>query len=468
MGGSLVAQIVVGIIAQVILAAILTPHDFGVFALVVSISLLFSSIGNFGIKTLMSQRTPGDIAALRSPVFRVGMVAAVVAAGLMAAAAPFAAELLDEPDLTGLLLITALAFVLKPFTAITTALLQAHLRFRGVALALLAAATAHYVVAIVMAEAGAGPLSLVVGLQVNAVVLAVSLWLLSRRERAAVVPAAVTTRDAAGMLTWPVAGEVAVDATGRLDFLMLGLFVRTEVIGLYYFGYQLVVRLNELLTGVARNVLYPALAQIPDDPERQAAGVHRAAVLLTLGGGAVAAVLIAALFPIEEILWGGRWEAAVPTMMLLATVAPGQAVQAAVEQLLKVRGNFRRWAGVITARAVGSALVALGVGVILGDRADATAIAAAIATFVTVEAIVEVVVIGRRLGLPVGRFWWSTLPLWVILTGAGWAAAWAVSRLDAPAWPAAVAGAVLVAAVASAVLLVARRRGLVDLAHFTG
>ncbi len=468
MGGSLVAQILVGLVAQVILAAILTPRDFGVFALVVSISLLFSSVGNFGIRTLMSQRTPVEISGLRSPVFRVGILAALASAALMAATAPLAAKVLDEPALTGLLLISAGAFVLKPFTAITTALLQAHLRFRGVAVALFAAATAHYVVAIVMADSGAGALSLVVGLQVNAVVLAGFLWFLSRRERRVAAPAAVGTRQAAAMLAWPVAGEVAVDATGRLDFLMLGLFVRTEVIGIYYFGYQLVVRLNELLTGVARNVLYPALAQIPDDPGRQEAGVQRAGVLLTIGGGAVAATLIAALFPIEEILWGGRWEAAVPTMMLLATVAPGQAVQAAVEQLLKVRGHFRRWAGVITIRAVGSALVALAVGATLGADADATAIAAAIASFVTIEAIVEVVVIGRGLGMPVGRYWWSTLPLWSLLVGAGWGAAWVVSRLDVAPWPAAVIGGGIVGVVASAALFVARRRGLVDAARFSG
>ncbi len=462
MGGSLVVQILIGIVAQVVLAGILTPRDFGVFALVVSLSLLFSSIGNFGIKTLMSQRTPDEIASLRPPVFRVGMLAAVLAAGLMAATSPVAAAVLDEPDLVRLLLITSAAFVLKPFTAITTALLQAHLRFAQVALAFLAAAVSHYVVAIVLARSGAGALSLVVGLQVNAVVMATVLWATSRHERRVRVASDISPRGAARMLAWPLAGEAAVDATGRLDFLMLGLFVRTEVVGVYYFGYQLVVRINELLTGVARNVLYPALAQIPDRPERQAAGVQRAAVLLTLGGGIVAAALVASLFPIEEILWGGRWEAAVPTMMLLATVAPGQAVQAAVEQLLKVRGRFRRWAGVITIRAVGGAVVALGVGLVLGEAADATDIAIAIAAFVTVEAIVEAIVVGRDLGLPVFRYWATTFPPWVILLGSGWAAAWLVSRLETRPWVGVMLGMGIVGVVGLLVVGAAWRAGHLD------
>ena len=40
--------------AQVILANILSAHDFGLFALVVSVSYVLSSVGNFGFKTLMA------------------------------------------------------------------------------------------------------------------------------------------------------------------------------------------------------------------------------------------------------------------------------------------------------------------------------------------------------------------------------------------------------------------------------
>ena len=156
-----------------------------------------------------------------------------------------------------LLLVTASTFLLKPYTAIATAVLQARLEFARVAWALLLAAVSHYVVAIILAEAGYGALSLVVGMQVNAVVMVVALWVFSHRHTEPRAPGAVSTRDAATMARWPLAGEVAMDATGRIDFLMLGLFVTTEVVGLYYFAFQLVLRLNELLSGVARNVLFP-------------------------------------------------------------------------------------------------------------------------------------------------------------------------------------------------------------------
>jgi PST family polysaccharide transporter len=461
MGGSLGLQVGIGLIAQVILANILSAHDFGLFALVVSVSYVLSSVGNFGIKTLMAQRTPGEIAAIRRPMFRAGMWAAALSALLLVAISPLAAAILDEPDLQGLLLVTASTFLLKPYTAIATAGLQARLRFARVAWSLLAAAIAHYVVAIALAEAGAGALSLVIGMQVNAVVMVATLWLLSRGDEQERPAATVSTRQAAAMVRWPLLGEVAMDATGRIDFLMLGLFVPTEVVGVYYFAFQLVLRLNELLTGVARNVLFPALAQIPDRIERQAEGVLRAGTLLALAGGAVAAALIASLFPIEEILWGGRWEASVPAMMLLASVAPGQAVQSAVEQLLKARARFRRWTAVIGVRAVGSAAVALAAGAVLGDGATATGIAVAITVFIVVEAVLEVIVIGGGLGIPVGRYWATALPIWALFVAGGWGVVGIVSGWNLDPWIAAAVSMGMVAVFAAAVGAAVWRLGII-------
>lgn len=445
MGGSLGIQVVIGLVAQVVLATILTAHDFGLFALVIAVSYVLSSVGNFGIRTLMAQRTPGEIAALRAPVFRAGMWAAVISALLLVAVSPVAASVLDEPELKGLLLVTAATFLLKPYTAIALAALQARLRFANLAVALLAATVAHYVIAILLAEAGHGALSLVIGTQVSAVVLAITLWAVSRRDVTPRVEPSITTREAATLSRWPLAGEVAMDATGRVDFLMLGLFVPTEVVGVYYFAFQLVLRLNELLTGVARNVLFPALSRISSHHERQGAAVLRAGTLLALTGGAAAAVLIASMLPMEEILWSGRWEGAVPAILLLATVAPGQAIQAAVEQLLKARAHFRRWTAVITVRALGSAMVALGVGAALGDTATATAIAAAIAVFIVVEAVIEVALVGGRLGIPVGRYWARALPIWAVLVAGGWGVVGLASMWSVDPWLAAAASVGMVA-----------------------
>jgi len=65
MGGSLGIQVGIGLVAQVILATILTAHDFGLFALVVAVSYVLSSVGNFGGQARMGYIEVLDGAASR-------------------------------------------------------------------------------------------------------------------------------------------------------------------------------------------------------------------------------------------------------------------------------------------------------------------------------------------------------------------------------------------------------------------
>jgi PST family polysaccharide transporter len=419
-------------------------------------------VSGFGISTLMAQRTPAEIGLIRAPVMRAGLRAAAGVSVVLAAIGPLAARVFDEPDLLWLLLVNASTFIVKPYAAMATAALQARLQFGQVAWPLLVSAVAHYTTSIVLAAAGMGAMSVMIGFQVQAIVYTVMVWALSRRvDEMRPAEQTTSTRQAAVMARWPLAGEIAMEAVGRIDFLMLGLFVPTQVIGMYYFAYQLVLRLNALLTGVARTVLFPALSQISERTDRQTAGVLRAGTLLALVGGAAAAALIASMFSLEEILWSGRWENAVPAMMLLASVAPGQAAQAAVEQLVKARGHFRRWTGIIAVRSVWSALVALVVGIVLGGGATATGIALAIAVFAAIEAIVEVLVIGGGVGVPAGRYWATTLPFWFALVAIGWGVVWIVSGWSLGPWTATVAALGLVGILSLSVAAIAWRIGIV-------
>jgi hypothetical protein len=95
-------------------------------------------------------------------------------------------------------------------------------------------------------------------------------------------------------------------------------------------------------------------------------------------------------------------------------------------------------------RSAGSALAALATVAILGDDSTATWIAAAVAGFLVVEALVEVLVLAPGLGIPPVRYWRSTLPTWVVLVAAGWGVAWLASGWSLGPWAAALASAGLV------------------------
>ena len=211
---------------------------------------------------------------------------------------------------------------------------------------------------------------------------------------------------------------------------------------------------------MTRNVLFPTLSRIEETPERQSAGVVRAGTAAGPRAGAAAAAALSRAVPHRRDPVGGRWEAAVPAMMLLASVSRG-------------RPSPRRWnscskRGPCSVAGPGSwwcvlraqPLVALGVVAVMRDTATATAIAAGVGIFLVVEALLEVVVVGPGLGIAPGSYWRTALPSWLVLVAAGWLVVGLSTLWSLSPWPAAVASLALVGAVAMIVAAVMWRRGL--------
>jgi hypothetical protein len=135
-------------------------------------------------------------------------------------------------------------------------------------------------------------------------------------------------------------------------------------------------------------------------------------------------------------------------------VLPAQIGTSAPEQLLKARGSFRLWTGVLTAKAGGVAVVALALGLTAERGLTAARIGAAIALVVLISAALEVSVLAGRLGFSSIRFWRNVAAVWLpqtaiglivaaILTSSGMNS---VAALAIAALSAAVAGAVTASA----------------------
>ena len=154
---------------------------------------------------------------------------------MLVALSPFAARLAEEPDLHGLLLVTASTFLLKPFTGSRRdppgppsvlpgrkALLRRRCPLRR---------GDH------LAEADVGDLSLVVGLQVNAVGWStVALWLFSRGRRRGSDRRSPPAGRGTGQ--WPIAGEIAKEPGHRLPHDQVFYPPRSSAI--YHFAFILI------------------------------------------------------------------------------------------------------------------------------------------------------------------------------------------------------------------------------------
>lgn len=419
MGASFGVQAVAGIGAQILLGFWLSPFDFGVFALFISTVFVFDILAVGGIRTSLTRQARDSIDRSAPVALQASFLLAVTVAIFLVVLSPLVARLFSEPALVPALVFGAVALPLRSYSTVAIPVLQARLEFRTIAIAMSVSTFVRYGVAVGLAAIGWGSMALVVGIVAGVAVLSASLV---PTTISAARPRGFQWRPVVGFLRlsrWALSGDVAAGGAIRADYFVLGFFVPTAVLGAYYFAFQLVARVADLMLSISRNVLFPALAQLGGDKFRQVRGIRAAGAAFAIGGGVGTAALIANLPWIEQLIWGGIWASVMPAAVILAMVLPIQIALTSPEQLLKARGLFKKWTVVLLARAGGAAAVALGLGIFTPGELTPTVIAVAMAAFLLVEALVEMGVLSRVLSYPLIKYWQVVLPLgvWFVLTG---------------------------------------------------
>lgn len=170
--------LVLGFARMVLLARLLTPADFGLFALASFFAGLFQSVSTFGLDAALVQRERAEPEAISTHfVLRLGLRAIGLAlAGLCFPLLRLAYA--DRPLVASLVVALAAVSVVGALISTPTALLRRRLAFRRLATLDTLSSAAMLVVAPLLAWAGAGPWSLVLGEQLTGMVVSfVGVWL---------------------------------------------------------------------------------------------------------------------------------------------------------------------------------------------------------------------------------------------------------------------------------------------------
>jgi O-antigen/teichoic acid export membrane protein len=322
----------------VVLALLLTPHDFGVVSLAASWVALLSVFGELGFGAALVQRSeirPGHLST--TFVLNLGAGAVLTLVGV-AIAGPLA-RFFHAPEAAPVLAVLSAGFILNAPSLTQAALAQRELRFRQLALRDTASAVVGGVTGILLALAGWGVWSLVAQTLTTTVVGTALLWRLS---------------------PWrPHLSEVSLERAGELwgysskifwfnvfkyfaqncDRLLVGYLAGPVLLGVYTFAYRLVVSPVATSIGAIGNYLFPRFARLQHDRS----GVREvylrttgAAMSVLLPVLALAVVTAPAAVP---VLFGSRWAGSVILIQLFTLVAAAQLLISPAGQLMKALGR---------------------------------------------------------------------------------------------------------------------------------
>lgn len=332
-------KFVISTAATVVLARLLTPHDYGLIGMVAIIVNFVTMFQYLGLSTATIRWVELDHRQV-SALFWLNLALSGTAALATLAAAPAIAWFYKEPVLVNVTLGYAAIIFLNGLSIQHDALLYRQMRFTAVALIDLIALTAGLTAAVAAAWKGAGYWALVINQLTVSLVRTVELWIACRwRPGPPARDAGVGSIIAFGK---NLTGFSVMDFFARnLDRALLGKFWGAQQLGLYTKAYQvLLVPLDQIIAPMTA-VAVPALSRLNTAPER-----YRSAYLQILEKVAMLTMplvtfMIASSDWIILLLLGPQWAGSARIFMLLGIAAMVQPTAMTVHWLFPTQGRAR-------------------------------------------------------------------------------------------------------------------------------
>ena len=316
-GGDQLGRRVIDQLFAIILARLLLPKDYGVFALAAVFLTFLRIIGSMGMGAAVIQRREIDDEYL-STGFWASVGLGVILAGLGAAAGLLVGRWLGDPLVGRVLSVLSLTFLIIAGSSMQMAIVSRRMDYRLLAFRSMAATLIGGVVGISMAYHGMGVWSFV-GQELS--MYASGTFLIWRATGWR--PRFVFVRSKFLEL-WSFGGRLQGASlfdyfVRQMDNLLVGRYLGSTALGYYTFGYSVFLApLNDV--GLLNRVFFPALSRLQDDAVRFKSAFMRATQYVTMVTLPML-VGLALVAPLAVgVVFSAKWLPAVPVIRLL-TVA---------------------------------------------------------------------------------------------------------------------------------------------------
>jgi PST family polysaccharide transporter len=334
------AQFLIQSIATVVLARLLTPTDFGLVAMVSTVTGLGQAFADLGLSEATIQRkeiSQAQVSALFWINVAIGLGLMLVTVTL----APVLATFYRDPRLVNITLLVSLTFLIGGLRVQPDAILKRQMRFSSLAIRDVASYALAVPVAITMAWRGAGYWALVaLPLTLNFTQMALS-WLMVKWR-----PGLPRRAPGVGSMI-AFGGSVAasyfiVTVSRSADNVLIGWHLGAGPLGLYSRAYNLLMLPVRQLSAPAGSVAIPAFSRTQGDPERFARYYLRAVNLIMWISAPVFGFLFVAAQPVIVLVLGNQWRQAAPVFQILVLAALGQLLLESTIWLFVSRGQSRQ------------------------------------------------------------------------------------------------------------------------------
>ena len=312
-------KVVVQFATIVVLARLLSPADFGLFAIVAAFLTIFELFKDLGLSSATVQRrhiTHRQVSTL----FWMNVLLGTAIAGLFAFAASAIAKVYGEPVLAELAPVAALTLVLTGVAAQHLAVLRRQMRFSALAGVQTGAEIVAMAAALGAAMSGYGIWSLVIQRLAWSAVIAVGAWVATGWRPG--LPGRFA--DVRGLVAFGgnvTAAMVLGRCAGSVDKILIGWYWGAVPLGLFERAQKLINMPIQNVNMPLSAVALPMLSRLADRPDRYRRAYIAIVERVALAVAPAAGLIVAAAAPLVDLILGPQWGDMAPVLAWLGVSA---------------------------------------------------------------------------------------------------------------------------------------------------
>lgn len=293
----------IGLFSTIILARLLNPEDFGLVALAFSVWTIFEVFLEFGMEGYLIRHRE-LVRSDYDTVWTLTLVRGALIAALVLAAAPTAARLLDEPDLTQLFYVISGVVIVSSFKNVAVVDFQRDLRFDKEFTLLVSTKVISFVITLTAALILRNYWALILGICArHLTVLGLSYYMHPFRPRIDFS----RWRKIYDFSVWLTLASALGAIASRIDYIVLRSFVGIQDVGFYTVGKEVAsLPTTELVHPIGR-ALYPGFATLGMDI-KSLGRAHLESTGLLFCFAMPAGIGVAVVAPdLVRVLFGAQW-----------------------------------------------------------------------------------------------------------------------------------------------------------------
>ncbi|HTK12301.1 MAG TPA: lipopolysaccharide biosynthesis protein [Xanthobacteraceae bacterium] len=347
-------------VSLMLLARLLTPADYGVFAMAAPFVWTLINIGDLGLAAAVLQQ-PDLNERQAAAVFQVNALAGIAFAAILFLSSPIIGWFYGDARVAEIVAILSFMLVVFGFTTVQQTLLRRALLFDVLLRAQIASSATASIVALVLAWNGAGYWALVARALVDPLVSSIVAWA-SAPWWPRDAEWSEATKKVLRFGQYFLASSILSSAARQADNVLIGWRYGSAELGPYALAYRLFFLPIQQIAWPLGHVMVPTLSRLRDDPERLKRWYLKLLQLMSFAAFPPFFSLVICADDVVRVVAGPQWDEAVEIVRLLAPLGALMTAYSTCDWLLRARGYADRsfWLTVVnTVVCVSSYVVGL-------------------------------------------------------------------------------------------------------------